>query len=110
MKKYLFIAVIVFVAIASWGFNNEEQEPAKPQYVMVSCSTTRNTIIIYSGSTKTQEMLEFRKGLNFQDKIMDALNTLGERGYDLVSSNTHIIPSGSGAYSYTEFYYTLKLK
>jgi hypothetical protein len=109
MKNYILATLLVSTAVLMFAFRTKEQEPNKSTYATVVYSTGYKAINIYYGAAKTFETIEFRRGENFQDKIMDALNELGKQDYVLISSSTNVINSDKG-YNLTEFYYTLVKK
>jgi len=121
MKKIILPLVIVLAVAALFAFNSKDKAPARTEsYATVAYSTAGKSVFIYYGGTEKEE-IKIEKEDNVNNKILDALHALNEKGYELMSTNSHAfnradVSGSSSSYirtanvDYIELYYTLRKK
>ncbi len=110
MKKNLLISSLILIAILTMALINLNEDQNKSSYARIVYAESGESIYIFYGEAKPKEEIEIKKGENRNDKIIDILNDLSDKGYELVSSNTNGFYSTRTDRSTIEFYYTLKKK
>jgi hypothetical protein len=116
MKKTLTILSVVFIALITLALTNIDHQDTTPTYATVAYSTEGKSVFIYYGSQASREEIAINRGENPNIRIVDVLNDLSKKGFEVVSSNSHAFnlnlnretTGSSYAGNYIEFYYTLK--
>lgn len=110
MKKYIILASLTVIATLTLALTTFDQEPAKSSYVTVTCTTKSRTLEIFYGASKAVELVQFTKNDYLNDKVIDVLNDLENKGYQLVNFTSNTVSDNQGNYDYTNFQYTLRKK
>jgi hypothetical protein len=105
MKKTLTIVSLVLTVIAVLAFSSfDNQDNTAPTYAIVHGMMAGKSIFVYYGSQTRTEEIPIQKGEDASIKIVDVLNDLSKKGFELVSSSTHAYGQGQ----FTVYDYTLK--
>jgi hypothetical protein len=116
MKKTLTILSIVLIALITLALTSFDHQDTTPTYATITYSTTGKSVFIYYGDQTAQEEVVIMKGENVNNKIVDILNDLSKKGFEIVTSNTHAFNLNlnkeqigrTNEGNFIEFYYTLK--
>lgn len=100
----LSLVVTAFVTLALTNFEAQEKTPGTHATVVFRSSS--QVIVVYYGSGMDKQETAIKKGETAQDIILDKLNDLSAKGYEIVSTTSHSV--GAGNSIYLEFYYTLR--
>ena len=113
MKTLATIIPALVVVLTSLGFTNRTSKPvpAGPTYITVSYTNTSNKVYTYWGGGLIDEA-RIKGGFfgenEYKNKIVEVLNSLHEKGYEVIATD-HFVYHPSVGSEEKEYNYTLKL-
>lgn len=117
MKKATILTAILSACFVALALTTRNEQDSAPTYATVAYSSAAKFVYVYYGKDQKEE-IEVKRNDNPNQKILDVLNNLSSKGFELVSSSSHsfnlnlnkpqavIMSEGN----YTELYYTLRKK
>ena len=108
MKRIIIVLSLVFAALMTLAFTSKEEQDNNPAtYATIYYSTqtrqSQNTIVIYYGGVSV-EKVTVKANEDFDNRIVDTLNDLGKKGFELVSTDIQRVAGEN----FSEFRYTLR--
>jgi hypothetical protein len=89
MKKYILIFALVIVCLFTLALKSIDAQPKKVTYAIITNSSSSNSIYIHYGAATPKEEIVIKRKENVHDKMVDVLNDLERKGYELISADTH---------------------